>query len=347
MSFANPVRRRLTLAAFAGAAILASCAPSPPPAPPPPPPPVGMSSQLIELASAYRAYLNRATAISPTFTSGQQVADSLRIAEGYQAQQLLQGAVVYGAVAALQDQSFVAGVRKYAADPAQRQQVAYEIMRNPNYVSGIDGAASAAGLVQAALGGDGRKLLDIGRRMKQDAYDVQKSAWSKGEVAGRDARLAQAKQLGATPDLSETDETTRLQQASVGATSLGLTPAMADPPFTPLVAHSLAVAALAALGYADDAHVQQVTPLLTDPDSGSCLNLAKLNLYQCLAVAKPHYEDIFCLGQHVMEDTGACLMKRAGVAVPPDPMAETAAQTKPAKSPTKSSKGSKSRHGKR
>ena len=32
--------------------------------------------------------------------------------------------------------------------------------------------------------------------------------------------------------------------------------------------------------------------------------MSKLNLYQCLAVAKPHYEDVFCLGQHVLIDTG-------------------------------------------
>ena len=59
-------------------------------------------------------------------------------------------------------------------------------------------------------------------------------------------------------------------------------------------------------------------PILAEPDAAACLNMAKLNLYQCLAVAKPHYEDVFCLGQHVLEDTGHCLMKGAGVAEPVD-----------------------------
>ena len=53
--------------------------------------------------------------------------------------------------------------------------------------------------------------------------------------------------------------------------------------------------------------------------------MSKLNLYQCLAVAKPHYEDVFCLGQHVLEDTGHCLMKGAGVAEPIDPRAQALA----------------------
>jgi hypothetical protein len=323
MPFAYPVRRSLTLAALA-TTVLAGCAQPPPPAPPPPPPSVSLSSKLIDEASAYRAYMARAVAISPAFANGQQVADGLRTGEAYQPEQLLRGAIAYGAVAALQDPAFVAGVRKFVGDAAQRQQVAYAILGNPAYVTSMDGAASAAGLVVAAIGEDGRKLLDEGRQVKQAAYDVQKSAWSKGDVQGRDARLAQAKQLSSTPGLGETAETARLQQASVGAGPLGLTPASAAAPYSPIVVRSLAVAALAALGYADDAHTDQVTPLLADPTAGSCLSLSKLNLYQCLAVAKPHYEDVFCLGQHAIEDTGACLLKGAGLAIPPDPNIEAA-----------------------
>ena len=36
----------------------------------------------------------------------------------------------------------------------------------------------------------------------------------------------------------------------------------------------------------------------------------------CLAVAKPHYEDVFCLGQHAMIDTGACLARFTGATLP-------------------------------
>jgi hypothetical protein len=324
MFSAHPVRRGAALAALAVATMLASCAQSPPPAPPPPPPTVGLSTKLIEEASAYRAYVARAAAISPQFSSGQQVADSLRAGVAYQPDQLLRGAIVYGAVAALQDPSFVAGVRKFANDPTQRRQVAYQIMQNPNYVTGLDGAASAAALVTGALASDGRRLLDEGRAVKQAAYDVQKSAWSKSEVAGRDARLSMAKQLSATPSLAEVAETMHLRQASLGATPLGLSPQAADTPNSPVVVRSLAVAALATLGYAGDDNLPQLTALMVDPTSGSCLNMSKLNVYQCLAVAKPNYEDVFCLGTHVMEDTGACLLKSAGVAVPPDPVIEAA-----------------------
>jgi hypothetical protein len=128
----------------------------------------------------------------------------------------------------------------------------------------------------------------------------------------------------------------KLQQAVTGTQPLAtLTADPAAPPYSPLVVRSLAVAALGALGYADDASLEQVMPLTAEPNSAQCLNMSKLNLYQCLAVAKPHYEDVFCLGQHVLIDTGACLMKGVGMAepaLPPPPPRVVPVSTKsPAK----------------
>jgi hypothetical protein len=42
--------------------------------------------------------------------------------------------------------------------------------------------------------------------------------------------------------------------------------------------------------------------------------MAKLNLFQCLSVAGPEYEDVFCLGQHAVLDTGQCVAGAAGSA---------------------------------
>lgn len=310
-------RRALAAAAMAAAAVLASCAEPPPVVTPPPaPPPVALSPKLIEQASAYRRYVQTASAISPAFVDGEAVAQGVRTGAAYEPQQLLRGAISYGAVVALQDPGFVAGVQTYAADPTQRRTIAYEIMKDPAYVIGIQGSSGAAGLVMAALGEDGRKLLDQGKAVRQAAYDVQRSAWSKKEVAGREARLSLAKQLSATPLMGDTTETARLQQAVSQRGALGLTGQTAAPPYTPVVIRSMAVAALAALGFADDASLEQVMPILADPNAATCLNMSKLNLYQCLAVSKPHYEDVFCLGVHSLMDTGRCVMKSAGVSEP-------------------------------
>ena len=337
--------RRTKLAALVATALLASCAQPPPPAPPPPPS-VSLSPKLIEQASVYRTYLDRTAIISPAFANGAQVAEGVRTGASYEPQQLARGAIVYGAIAALQDPAYVAGVRAYVADPAQRQQIAYAIMKDPAYAVGIQGSASAAGLVVSALGEPSRKLLEQGRAVRQAAYDVQRSPWSKREVAERDARLMQAKQLSQTPGLGETQVTLKLQQASVGAVPLGLTGVAAEPPYSPMVVRSLALAALAALGYADDAHLTTATALASEPVTSTCLNMSKLNLYQCLAVSKPYYEDVFCLGQHSLEDTGACLIRGAGLAVPPDPVVE-AAKARKAEAALLKSKKAKAKPAKR
>lgn len=328
MTSMSRVRRRIGLSAapLTLAAMLTACSSAPPPAAPPPPPapvavvpPVSLSPRVVELASAYRAYVERASAISPGFTGGGDVAQSLRTGESYEPDQLLRGAIAYGAVVALQDPAFVAGVRKFAGDPEQRRTVAYEIMKDPAYAVGFTGSAGAAGLVMGAVGADGAKLMELGRSVKKAAYEVQRQSWSKTEVAGRDSRLALAKELSSTPALGEVGETQMLQRAVTGGAPMSLTPREASPPYTPVVVRALAVAALAALGYADDASLGQVMPILAEPTSANCLNMSKLNLYQCLAVAKPHYEDVFCLGQHVLADTGRCLVRGAGVDEPVDP----------------------------
>jgi hypothetical protein len=289
-------------------------------------PPVSLSPKVVEQASAYRAYIARAGTISPAFSGGGDVAQGLKTGEAYEPQALLRGQIAYGALAALQEPEFVAGARKFVADPEQRRQVAYEIMKDPAYAVSLAGSAKAAGRVMGALQDDGKKLVDLGVSVKQAAYDVQRQGWSKGEVAGRDARLTLAKQLSSTPGLGEVGETARLQSAVAGGGQLGAAPpSEAAPPYTPVVVRSLAIAALAALGYADDASLGQVMPMLAEPTAANCLNMSKLNLYQCLAVAKPHYEDVFCLGVHALTDTGRCLMKDAGgadpvqAAPPPEP----------------------------
>jgi hypothetical protein len=315
----RPRAVRLALPALL-AAFVAACAEAPKVVAPPPPPPapvVQLSPRLVELASAYRLYVNNTTAIAPAFTDGQAIATSLRTGAQYEPQQMAKGAIAYGAVVALQDRAFVEGVRIYAKDPIQRRQVAYEILKDPAYAVGLNGSASAAGQIISALGGDAQRLYDNGKAVKQAAYDIQKQPWSKADVPARDVRLAAAKSLSASVMSGSVDETARLQQASSGAAVLGVpTGAAVSPPYTQTVIRALAVAALAALGEAGDANVNTVLGLVTEPNVGMCMNMSKLNLYQCLAVARPHYEDVFCLGQHGMMDTGRCMIRAAGLPEP-------------------------------
>ncbi len=286
---------------------------------------MALAPSLIEQASAYRYYMERSAAITPNFEDGADIADSLKTGVAYEPEQFLRGAVAYGAVAALQDAEFVGAVRKYAADPETRAKMTNDIVADPFYAASLPGAQGAASLVVGAYGAEGKHLFEVGSAVKQAAYDIQHSKWSKAEVENRALRLSQAKALSATPIVGEGEETARLQQAAVGAAPMGLSGQPAQPPYSRMVARSLAVAALAVLGEAGENRADLIKAVMAEPASASCLNMAKLNLYQCLAVSKPHYEDVFCLGQHALMDTGQCLMKGAGLSETAVQVAETAA----------------------
>ena len=324
-------RAALTAMAVVAAATLASCSSPPPPPPvvaaPPAPPPITLSANIVERASAFRGYMLRAGAISANFQDGDQIQSALKVGVAYEPKRFLSGATAYAAVLALQDPIFVASVRTFAVDPTQRQQVINQLVADPAYAVGFKGSDTAAARIIDTLGGDGLKVYQAGKAVKQSAYDIQRAAWSKGFVVDRDGRLAYAKTMSATPGLADSADIAALQQAStsagvplVDAPPVGAGPRSAPPPYTPLVIRGMAVAALAALGYAGDDKLPLIEAVMAEPASAMCLNMAKLNLYQCLAVSKPHYEDVFCLGQHIMIDTGMCVIKASGAPMPVEPL---------------------------
>lgn len=338
---------RSWLAASSVGVILAACAEQPlaplPPAPIPQaavaPPPVALSSQVVERAGEFRTYMRHAASIAPSFTNGPGVEDSLTLSESYEAQQLSRGAVAYAAVVALQEPGFVASVRTYAVDPAGRKAMAQRIAADPNYATALPGAQAAAGLIIASLNAEGARVRGAGELVKQSAYDVQHQAWSKAPVKDPAGRLAHAKAISAAPMTADSADLEQMKKAVTGSDDKGVERQVAArgqasaPPFSPMVTHGLAVAALAALGEGGDENDMAVEALLDDSSEGFCLNMSKLNLYQCLAVAKPWYEDIFCLGQHGLIDTGQCITKAAGHAQPMQtPVPPSAAQS-PAQPP--------------
>jgi hypothetical protein len=325
MTFVPHLRRVLKVGLVATAFVFAN---GQAPAPPlPAAPPIALAEPLLREAAAYQAYVAAASAISASFRSGPEVAASLKTGESFDPQQLLRGEIAYAAVVALQDPEFVASVRAYAADQATRLQIRDALYKDPAYVVTLKGSDAAAGLVTATLMHQGRKLAAAGAAVSQAAFDVQHQAWSKEEVVDRPQRLLDAE--GFSPDAAPAsdDDVGRLRQATDGTAPLMVLAPPSAPPYSPAVIRGLALAALAALGEAGDENASYVAGFQVDPASSGCLAEAKRNLYECLAVAKPHYEDIFCLGQHAMSETAQCLMVAAGappVVTAPAPMSKTA-----------------------
>jgi hypothetical protein len=294
-----------------------------PPPPPPPPPapagPVGLPDRMIQEAAAYDGYMRAAVGISPAFTDAAAVKRALETGRAYGPQSLIRGAVVYGAIAALEDPAFVAALRAAGNSPEHREQMAGYILANPAYVYGFADSQVAAGLAREALGPRGLRLYADGKAVRQAAYDIQHQGWSKAEVSDLKGRLAAAEAAANTAMQPEPERLAEARQSVSGPEPLPIIAPPLAPPYTPLVDRALQLAAIAALGEAGDDAYDRLATLTQDDDAAACLGEAKLNFHQCLAVARPNYEDVFCLGQHAMMDTGACMARAAGYEPPPEP----------------------------
>jgi hypothetical protein len=270
-------------------------------------PGVRLASEVVASASAFEHYTRVASAISPRFGGGGHVASALAEGAAYKPEQIEAGMIAYGAIAALQEAAFIDGVRDTARGMG-REALVGRLLVSPEAVVEIDGAGQAAARAKAALAERGGSLGQAGRAVKQSAYDIQHDSWSKGLIEDNAGRLDRVKRLSATPFSPSDDDAGRLIQAAAGARDgYGQGGAL-----TPITTRSAALAALAVLGAAGDEDVARLTPVLSDRKANFCMKMAKLNLYQCLAVAGPHYEDVFCLGQHAMIDTAQCVAEATG-----------------------------------
>ena len=135
-----PLRRSLSLVALAAAAILAGCESGPSAAELEAqrlaaeaaarrPPPIALNDGVAQAAAIYVAYLREVSAIPPGgFDSAEAVQAAIRKGASYDPAQLSRGLIAYGAVLALQSPEFVAGVRQFAVDPVQRQEMVARIV---------------------------------------------------------------------------------------------------------------------------------------------------------------------------------------------------------------------------
>jgi len=338
------LRLRSFAASFAvvGAAVVLAAASATPaaawgrkkPPPPPPPPveqevPVGppvLAGYVLDQASAYATYMRTASGIGSSFASGDAVAAALRLGVHGEDRQLQQGMVAYAAIVALQDPTFTATVRDFAKLPSHRDALIRNILTDPNYVLALKGHDTAAGLIMASLNAQGSALQAAGEAVRKASYDVQlKAPWSKRPVPNQDGRLQEAKLLSSSPLAPAEDLKAELTQASTGAAALGISAAPQEGPYSPSVVRAMALAALAILGKAGDQDMAYVQALLVNDADAYCFNMAKLNLYQCLSVARPYYEDMYCLGLHALDDTGRCVSAEIGHPAPEAPAAPAVA----------------------
>ena len=276
-------------------------------------PQVAIAHRLIDAAGAFDGYMRRAATIDGKFTSGAGVARAVELGSVYQPRQLEEGAIAYAALVAMQDPAFVETIQRVGHNPRAREAFAAKLIEHPELVFNFGEARREATRVSMVLSDMGMRLVVAGTAVKQAAYDVQSQQWSKGPIAAPDRRLARIKAESSVPVSLAGPDTAHLVSDLVALRSDDGGPTAEAESATRVVTQGLALAALAVLGKADDDQMEAIAPLLVDETDEQCLNLAKLNEFQCLAVAGPHYEDMFCLGRHAMMDPGQCVASAAGV----------------------------------
>jgi hypothetical protein len=235
--------------------------------------------------------MRRARAIDAGFSGPASVSQALAAGASHDPKELEAGMVAYAALAALQEPRFVAAVR------AQRRADIARLAANPGLALQLPGGEAAGARASGALYAQGSALEGSGQKVKRAAYTVQHQSWSKRNVPDPRGRLAKVKQLSSAPYHADASDSARLYAAMAEGGRRG-------GPAGPVVTRAVAVAALNVLGEGGQGHA-----LMSEPRTASCLRIAKLMLYQCLAAAGPQYEDIFCLGQHAMADTGQCVVE--------------------------------------
>jgi hypothetical protein len=278
-------------------------------------PSVAIAQRVMNAAGAFDRYMHQAAAITPAFTDGAAVRKAVMIGSAYEAQQLQEGAIAYAALAALQAPGFVQNLSDVGQDPAGRAELVHSLLADPDSVLRLPGAHDAGALAVSVMGRMGGDLLSSGAAMKQAAYDVQHQAWSKVQTPEAQAELTEVKSHAVRVALAP-DDTAGLIQDLVAVRKAGADPQSRIAAPTAVVTRGLALAALAVLGAAGEDQAERLEPLLTDTTSAQCLKMAKLNLYQCLSVAGPQYEGMFCLGRHAMMETGQCVVAAAGWSAP-------------------------------
>jgi hypothetical protein len=215
------------------------------------------------------------------------------------------GQSVYRAGAAVKQSAYDIQHQKWSKDfvpnPDQRLALAKQ---NSVALKSVESDESAQ-MLTAALTGQGL----VSRATTGQSTGDQTLQGAAASPAG-----AQAVDASATAPLAS-----QLGGQGAGQTSVFDRADLFNQPYTDTVQHALAIAAIAMLGEGGPDHQTQLLALLDDGDGGKCFSMSKLNLYQCLAVAKPYYEDVFCLGQHVLMDEGQCLGKLSSNALSFEP----------------------------
>ncbi len=304
---------------------------------------------LIRQAGRLALYFDDAEAIAnEEMTALEELDAALETIASYGPADLSRSWLAYAALVAGQSPEFVDGARS-TADYYGSGRLRRGLTDHPGYAASMPGAAAARARVIEYVRNASIEVFSAGEAVRMAAYTLQSNQWARARVTDNDARInaLRAAELrpryapGATlasisaPGFPSEREFSRraneievfngvfdlnIDYATSARLELATNPNVNGPDFAD---RAISLAALAAIGGAENDDLESVNTLLYEPDADQCIAMARAHFHQCIAAAHFRYEDPFCIAQHGLSDVAHCL----NIATSDNPVAAVSVET--------------------
>ena len=292
---------------------------------------------LTRAAAVYATYqMDVSRARDVPFSSGADIDVTLDSLGSQNADALTRGWLAYSALVAAQTPAFEESLGKAVAYYGP-ERIARGLTNDVRYANSFIGADRAVASALNSIAADARRINEGANVVKEQAYSLQSVGWAKRRFTdpqGRAAQLKSAASIGrsvdgamldalSAPDLDSTLSAANGAERSIwdGVTisgrtlkvpTLGLDGLAAIPVRKvsfgrePVADRIATLAALRAIGQSDIRDPSVIARVMTEDSTTNCLELAQLNLYQCVGAVHNQFEAPFCIGKHALEDVGQC-----------------------------------------
>ncbi|MEE9380966.1 MAG: hypothetical protein V3V03_06145 [Hyphomonadaceae bacterium] len=298
--------------------------------------PVSREDTISRAAAVYATYQSSVTELRQhPFSSASDIDAALTNLGGQNPGKLTNGWLAYSALVASQSTEYQASVRDIDSFYG-RETLLTGLRNNYHYARTLDGGDAAVSSALSAINADSRRLTSTAAAVKEQAYSLQGVSWAKARVSNSGAKADSIRATAVSGPVprssllaamaSTTTNAAFAQAGGSGAPSLwdGVTSAASTIRFPTLssrgfssrtlrvrsgkerIADRIATLAAYRIIGEDRSAVGAIQSTMSDRQVTSCINMAQLNLQQCVAAAHNQFEIPFCIGEHALADVGQC-----------------------------------------
>jgi hypothetical protein len=294
---------------------------------------------LTSAAAVYATYHGDVTHVEENeFQSADDIQAALTSLGSQNAEQLARGWIAYSALVAAHSPEYRAAVRDiegfYGRDFLVRG-----LQNDVRYARSLNGGTTAVRAALNAGEADASRLMNTAAMIKEQAYSLQAFGWAKGKLGDSGAIANRLRSKSLIGRSAPANLTTAFRASNIepvlsvagkrGAPSLWnnisngaqkfrtisvsrpltRTEPLTLAPGKENVADKIATLAAYRILGNDGADVAPLQSTMSDRETTGCMNMASLNLQQCIAATYQHFEVPFCLGEHALAEIGSCIEK--------------------------------------